>query len=1043
MPSQPLPGGGLPRRSSSGLPPLQEQEHRPAVTSTSTSALSVLPGLSTRALAPQTHELRTALAEGTLVTRFQALLMRDDTRQALFRERLTAGQLQQLFGLGLPPTLRIMLMNTLGDVAWFRELPATERTAVETRFRAQPGDGTTATPIPVPVPSPSPSPIPVEVKRPIFKARRTGRSVLSPTANRLLLHDRRASSGSRLSTTSSTASSVAAADAKARRRAASDPPVEPQPAAIASDLLPPKRALSEAESDSSSSGKKRSKRPKLMGPETSSEALSAKTPSASSSARKKASVPAAREIIEIEDDDDEVAKDADETEDDTSDSNTSEDEVLADTTRSSGSAAAPQPPRRILNALSGRPYDMWQGKELLLRWDGFPDDPHELLETAKGAAIPDNYQLSGPLATPWVCPIRPCGRHFLSLANMGLHFKINHQFALLHDNLDGSFSPVPDVAKAPGQLGVWVISRAKPKPKPKPQLQLQLQLQRSEKPATEQPPVLPQLSQFRSTSGPVIPKDTAPRSERERERPDRRLLLKNEIVMATPGREYLVLPLELRGTEKNNSSFGVPLPDGYQYSTYPKHPWICPVRTCRSVFLRIPNLGAHFTRKHRRRLLNDNGDGTLSEIGKHDAARGIVVSQTRRKAAELEPLAVPLPPGYNTATAVAAAEPTETTPSTVYNTVPHEVIDTVLLGPLAHTTPTWEYAQSLLVRHCEQMPTKGYVPLFAQLARLRDIQWNELWTARHPFHDTLPRDVSSLIFQLTGERNKLPCQYCREGKGPFAGCVILPVHAPVELHAAVTCCANCLYHCGQAGCSLKTHLRDRFGVLFPDVDLDAERHRLNLPSTSSADAVTDDSLDRGPASSAFSRRSERIAVKESVADGLAAPGTDSAGMGSTSVKRSRSGNATPQPAPATVMTGANASIADSTGQLLEMEDWKVAPGHVEVQRAARPGGEIRTESVAFSNAYLTTPGQLVRIDHNLSFCVQVVRPGATQVFNPDASATYVCSLAAGKLRVRVDDAEFIVGPHSMFQVRPGQCFTVQNRLYVDAYLHMSALRNLP
>jgi len=54
--------------------------------------------------------------------------------------------------------------------------------------------------------------------------------------------------------------------------------------------------------------------------------------------------------------------------------------------------------------------------------------------------------------------------------------------------------------------------------------------------------------------------------------------------------------------------------------------------------------------------------------------------------------------------------------------------------------------------------------------------------------------------------------------------------------------------------------------------------------------------------------------------------------------------------------------------------------------------------------------------------------------------TRVCSIASGKLRVRIDgESEFTIGPHGLFKVRPGTACSVQNRLYIDAIVHISSL----
>jgi len=42
-------------------------------------------------------------------------------------------------------------------------------------------------------------------------------------------------------------------------------------------------------------------------------------------------------------------------------------------------------------------------------------------------------------------------------------------------------------------------------------------------------------------------------------------------------------------------TYGALIPEGYQLSTtIAKHPWICPVRSCRKLFAKLRELGGHF-----------------------------------------------------------------------------------------------------------------------------------------------------------------------------------------------------------------------------------------------------------------------------------------------------------------------------------------------------------------------------------------------------------------------------------------------------------------
>ncbi len=72
--------------------------------------------------------------------------------------------------------------------------------------------------------------------------------------------------------------------------------------------------------------------------------------------------------------------------------------------------------------------------------------------------------------------------------------------------------------------------------------------------------------------------------------------------------------------------------------------------------------------------------------------------------------------------------------------------------------------------------------------------------------------------------------------------------------------------------------------------------------------------------------------------------------------------------------------------------------------------------------------------------MDTIRSGTTFRIEPDPIKLRVCSIATGKLIVRVDDEpEFTIGPHGIFKVEHGVACTITNRLYVDGILHTSVL----
>ncbi|KAH7111593.1 hypothetical protein EDB81DRAFT_358631 [Dactylonectria macrodidyma] len=108
---------------------------------------------------------------------------------------------------------------------------------------------------------------------------------------------------------------------------------------------------------------------------------------------------------------------------------------------------------------------------------------------------------------------------------------------------------------------------------------------------------------------------------------------------------------------------GALIPAMYQFPNRPTKESICPVRGCEFYSSQplLSELGYHFSSKHRKRMFNDNGDGTLSEVGSYERSGpgptpGIVVSQSPLPSNDLLPVA----PTY-----VAPLKKTPLIPSTV------------------------------------------------------------------------------------------------------------------------------------------------------------------------------------------------------------------------------------------------------------------------------------------------------------------------------------------------------------------------------------------
>ncbi|RYO88846.1 hypothetical protein DL764_008674 [Monosporascus ibericus] len=348
----------------------------------------------------------------------------------------------------------------------------------------------------------------------------------------------------------------------------------------------------------------------------------------------------------------------------------------------------------------------------------------------------------------------------------------------------------------------------------------------------------------------------------------------------------------------------------------------------------------------------------------------------------------------------------------------------------------WQYVHPYL-KHTpfSPIPQTGHVPQMLTLPRVRDLEFRE--NPANPYSEARAQDISALVMQVTGQEPPHPCSRCQEGKGPFKGCYVISVEAPQSTRNMVRACANCFYKCNQTYCDLK----DWSLQAYPELAGSSEPKRT---STQSPARANPSALTSYP-----ERRSDRIVLRESIAESFSASnkrravteGHDEYSM-NVSSNQSMINESRPQ-----TRRDEHSSVQDDTilfsnpqtvlanpAQLLELETWEIAPGRI------RSKGDQPAENVAFSTTYLSQQGQAVMVAPNIAFQVVTVRPGTAHMWKKDGTDKLrLCSVAAGKVKVKMHGEEFTIGPHGMFKVGPGVECTAINTLYVDAMLHISVL----
>ncbi|CAJ2500843.1 Uu.00g036960.m01.CDS01 [Anthostomella pinea] len=520
---------------------------------------------------------------------------------------------------------------------------------------------------------------------------------------------------------------------------------------------------------------------------------------------------------------------------------------------------------------------------------------------------------------------------------------------------------------------------------------------------------------------------------------------------------------------------------------------------------------------------NDNGDGTLSAVGKKNGVSAKVISKK-----PLDPKEPPmLDPKMRLqdakargqsllgtseaghASSIPKATP-KSTPSTdtslqgldtrIQPTRTSQRMQATLNAPALGSPPPaagdqgdqtklWHYIHSRLnSTPRSRMPQNCWLPDLLRLPRLREVEYNP--AAPYPYKENRPGDIAAMVIQVTGAEPPKACERCRTGKGIFKGCYVIHPNAPLTARQSPSLagCANCTYKNVGRRCELKQWAYETYPELGiqpdrasteiqtqpdrpstqtpnqpdrPSTETQTEPDRPasqtpNQPDRPSTETQTEpdrpaSQTQTQPGSHRLAdkhpeRRSERILLKDSAA------AVSPAHASGRRMSATAGGVAFP-PVSATAKThqihnhdlpeqrhagyeesGSFSNVQGSAvnpTHLLQLETWEVAPGRI------RNDGQF-ADNIAFSNSYLAQ-NLAVRISRDISFQVITVKPGTAYNFEAIADRLRLCSVASGKLKVKIGDQEFDMGPNGMFKVNTQTAAAATNMLYIDATVHVSIM----
>lgn len=383
--------------------------------------------------------------------------------------------------------------------------------------------------------------------------------------------------------------------------------------------------------------------------------------------------------------------------------------------------------------------------------------------------------------------------------------------------------------------------------------------------------------------------------------------------------------------------------------------------------------------KHRGSLLNDNQNGTLSIIGVYNRlipgygyCAPLVISRNHLDKNE-PPMVASKAPGYvpvDSTKAKPQPEPTGRTP--VDPPRPAQAVRTHGVEPPTSSTHSgakriWNYILPFLPLSLDpDIFDTEVVRLFA-LPLLQSVQWRNTWMKRRLDNDRF--QIFAILVHVLGverkaESSEKPCSLCSRGEGPFEGCWTLPRNAAWESHKYALCCANCLFNHKRAECSVKYSWERRCDTkpgekTFPGSPPPVGEWAASAGSSSSTGQSKKRQLstsDLKEESLAQRRRYERNrgseneekAEVEKELDTLPLPLSKRTTRSSES--RTRNTSPEPQPAHSKSFPSASSSAVIMPGQqtseeLLEMEDWEVAPGRIREEGVDQLNSKSRFHSL--------------------------------------------------------------------------------------------------
>lgn len=307
--------------------------------------------------------------------------------------------------------------------------------------------------------------------------------------------------------------------------------------------------------------------------------------------------------------------------------------------------------------------------------------------------------------------------------------------------------------------------------------------------------------------------------------------------------------------------------------------------------------------------MNDNQDGTLSQTGYYDiplpgnnSLHPLVISQNPLNPKELAMETPGLPGQGGHAPKIPKRKTTINEPRGATRTRSRDLTT-------SDSKELWSYMRPYLPQPLTSISSDDPAIRLFDLPRRREIQW------RTKMHHTKVNDdrrqILGTVIYLTGKEHKNGekiCTHCEKRNGPFPSCMTIANVAPDDIKALVQACANCVFTHNASTCSIK----------WSKPEATTKKRVLSTDDESEEPATTRRRSNRlGPTDEEDKTEHRRKIVTLSLKRHDQTPGLHEAAHTSNGGAMKYS--------PSTALIHAGQFQPD---ELLEMEDWEIAPGRI-------------------------------------------------------------------------------------------------------------------